>query len=234
MRRFYPCLLMALTISVISVASCEKETPVLQVVTPPPTPTPPTPPPPTNTAPLCFAGEDIWVVEPDNFCILTGSASDRENNIEKYEWKQVAGPLSGNIETPASKETKVFSLSKGVYEFEFSVTDKGGLNNRDTVTVFVREPAAPGNGEAHFKDIRWECPMGCWVKVSCFSCIVPINQPFKVFVKRSTANQWIEAVSEDKWTVHDKYSYGIYNNNLFVFASEEDVWNETAEVKITY
>jgi hypothetical protein len=224
MRRFYLYFLTVLAAGAIGLASCEKEAPATQITT---TPLPPV----INTAPKAYAGQDIWILVPTNSCTLSGSAIDAETNVEKYLWKQVSGPLSCIIESTNSVQTKVSNLEKGTYEFELNVTDKGGLNNKDTVTVFVREPAAPGQGEVIFKDLKWSCPMGCSLLINCFSCFVPVNQKFKVYLRGDNSNQWVEAVPENQWTANDKYIYGISNNNLWIYTNES---NETPDVKITY
>ena len=225
MRRSCLYLLMVVTTGVVTLAGCEKDSTAAQGTLLPPAPV-------KNTAPRPYAGTDIWVVVPADHCTLSGSAIDAENNVDRYFWKQVAGPLSSIIESPNSIQTRVSNLKKGTYEFELEVTDKGGLANKDTVTVFVREPSPPGHGEALFKELKWECPMGCSLLIHCFSCFVPVIQPIKVYVGKVSANQWVEAVPEDRWTATDKYIYGIHNNNLWIYTNDES--NETSDVKITY
>jgi hypothetical protein len=223
MRSFYLIILAALGTCTVALISCEKESPT------PPLPT--TRSQAVNIPPLAYAGYDILLVTPANSCTLAGSAIDDQRNIEKYLWKQISGPNSSIIESPDSIKTNVSNLEKGTYEFELSVTDKGGLNDKDTVIVRLREAATPGSGEVIVNNLKWECPMGCSVLINCFPCLVPINQPFKVYLSKANLNQWIEVVPEAKWTANDIYSYGIGNNNLWVYTNDEE---GNVDVKITY
>lgn len=233
MRKHIWSLYVLTTIILLIASGCEKESPVNAIAPPPPPPAPSPVPLPiaVNTPPNAYAGQDIWVVVPANSATLKGEGYDTENNIDSHVWKQVSGPSSAIIENPGSLGTKVASLEKGTYEFELSITDKGGLNDKDTVTVFVREPAAPGHGEVIIKDLQWSCPMGCTVQINCIYCLVPINQPFKVYLRERNSNDWIEAIPEANWADNDKYIYGIYNNNLWIYTNDDD---DKVDVKITY
>jgi hypothetical protein len=227
MRSFYLYVLVVLTIDTIALSGCEKDS------SPTRTSIPPLPPQPVgNTAPRAYAGQDTWVVVPASSYTLAGSVWDTENNIEEYVWKQISGPSSSIIESPNSITTKVSNLEKGTYELEFSVTDKEGLSDNDTVTINVREPAAPGTGEVIVKDLKWICPMGCSLTINCFPCLVPANQPYKVYLKRESSSQWVEVVPIKDWTVNTKYSYTIYENTLFVYTDDEDYTN--MEVRIVF
>lgn len=217
-----------ITIFLFAGSGCERDS----ITSTDPPPPPPPPPPIVNTPPRAYAGQDIWTVVTDGRAALKGSFVDAENNVDRYLWKQVSGPSSGTIEYPGAVETKVSNLEKGSYEFEFTVTDKEGLSGKDTVAVFVREPAAPGNGEVIVKDLEWSCPMGCWLDIQCFSCLVPGNQPFKVYLRVDNSNQWIEAMPEANWTDTDKYVYGISNNNLWIYSNYGD--DGKVDVKMTY
>jgi hypothetical protein len=196
-------------------------------------PAPPLPPPPVivmNTAPKAFAGENIWIVPSDSLT-LYGSAYDAENNIVSYSWKKISGPLSYIIENSNSLKTKVRNLEKGTYEFEFTVTDKDGLTGNDTASVFVREPPTQSAGEVIFKDLQWMCVIGCSLSINCISCIVPDGKTFKVFVKRDYSTEWFEVVNESQGQVTDKFSFGIYNNALWIFTDDA---KDTPDVKITF
>lgn len=222
MRRFYLYFLAVISTGVLALISCEKESPATGA----------TATPPTNTAPRVNAGHDVWIALPANNGTLNGSASDLEYNIEKILWQKVSGPPSFVFEKPNSVVTKVSSLEKGSYAFELTVTDKGGLSAKDTVAVFVQEPAPPGHGEVVFNDLRWECPMGCSLVMDCFSCFVPVNQPFKVYLRSDNASPWVEVIPEANWTVNDKYIYSIYDNTLIIYTNDE--LNGTPDVKVTF
>ena len=172
-----------------------------------------------NTAPKVFAGHDIWLLVPANTAQLSGSVIDDENNVNTYLWKQLSGDPTSIIDKPNLPTTKVSNLQKGDYAFELSATDAVGLTTRDTVALFVKEPAEAINGEVIFKNLEWQCPMGCTVQISCLSCHVPVNKPFKVFLK-DNVDQWIEAQPEANWKQSDKYSFSIHNNNLYIYTND--------------
>ena len=109
---------------------CKKETPLSS---------PLSNPSPSNTAPKANAGQNIQVLLPVDFCLLSGSASDAESNIKSYTWKKISGPTICILENPDSLVTTVSKLEKGVYEFELTVTDKGGLTGKDTASITVSE-----------------------------------------------------------------------------------------------
>ncbi len=131
----------SIAILMIGNSGCKKDPGNTQasVSQPPPPPPPPPPPsqPPPNTPPKCFAGQDQLVFFPSNFCSLSGSAYDMENNIGKVLWRKLSGPSSFLIEHPDSISTKISNLEIGVYEFTLTVTDSLGLFGNDTVKVTV-------------------------------------------------------------------------------------------------
>jgi hypothetical protein len=90
-----------------------------------------------NTAPILNAGNDQDVFLPVDFCTLNGVVQDRENNIQTISWSKISGPSSFVIEHPGSLSTKVSNLEIGVYQFELTVTDDGGLYGKDIIQVTV-------------------------------------------------------------------------------------------------
>src|SRR5688500_5946927 len=96
LNRYY---LVVLCLSVLAGAGCEKESTGAGVSFVP-TPLP-------NTAPKVNAGQDIWVKVPVDSCILTGSAKDAEDNIEKYHWRQISRPQLSHLGSPDLAQTKV-------------------------------------------------------------------------------------------------------------------------------
>lgn len=181
-----------------------------------------------NTAPEAFAGEDQMIALFDDVT-LRGWATDSEANIDIKSWKKVAGPASYSIESPGSYETKVTNLEQGTYDFELSVTDRGGLTARDTVSVFVYDPRSPGTNELVFKDLKWNCPMGCWLSVQNLARYNPGGFPTRVFLGHATV--WTEAVPDGQWTAGVRYSYSFGDNSLFVSSTGEE--SLTVDVKIT-
>jgi len=96
-----------------------------------------------NKPPIANAGADQIITLPKDSVMLDGSASiDPDGTITSYKWAKIAGPVSSNINKPDSSKTSVKTLVAGVYKFELTVIDNGGLSAKDTVQVMVD---APGN-----------------------------------------------------------------------------------------
>jgi hypothetical protein len=139
MKKVNSILFIAITILLMIVTGCVKHS------------QPPSPPPAStslrNTAPIVHAGYDQYLFLPVNFCTLTGTANDLENNIKTILWRKISG-LSFLIEHPDSLSTKVSNLQIGIYDFELTVTDSMGMEGKDTirVTVFQTPPTAGGGG----------------------------------------------------------------------------------------
>jgi hypothetical protein len=95
-----------------------------------------------NNPPIANAGRDTILVLPKDSTILDGNAStDPDGTIVSYKWIKIAGPISSNIARPDSAKTLVKTLVAGVYQFELTVTDNGGLSAKDTVHILVDNPA---------------------------------------------------------------------------------------------
>ena len=93
-----------------------------------------------NQPPIARAGNDTAIILPIDGVTLNGSAStDPDGTITSYKWTKVSGPVSSNIGNPDSSKTLVKSLVKGVYKFELTVTDNGGLSAKDTMQVTVND-----------------------------------------------------------------------------------------------
>ena len=93
-----------------------------------------------NQPPIARAGNDTAIILPIDSVTLNGSAStDPDGTITSYKWTKVSGPVSSNIGNPDSSKTLVKSLVKGVYKFELTVTDNGGLSAKDTMQVTVND-----------------------------------------------------------------------------------------------
>jgi hypothetical protein len=91
-----------------------------------------------NQPPVAKAGRDTIISLPKDSVMLDGSAStDPDGNITSYKWVKIAGPVSSTITKPDSSKTLVKTLAAGVYQFELSVTDNGGLSAKDTVQILV-------------------------------------------------------------------------------------------------
>ncbi|MEO6329340.1 MAG: PKD domain-containing protein [Ginsengibacter sp.] len=91
-----------------------------------------------NKFPIAIAGEDQTTILPGDSVLLDGSASsDPDGTITSYHWSKISGPLSSNIQKTDSSKTLVKALVAGVYQFELTVKDNGGLSANDTVQIFV-------------------------------------------------------------------------------------------------
>jgi Tol biopolymer transport system component len=92
----------------------------------------------TNKPPIALAGPDQVVTLLTDTVFLDGSRStDPDNNISGYQWSKVAGPSSFVISNASSPKTQVSNFVEGIYLFELTVTDSGGLSAKDTVQVRV-------------------------------------------------------------------------------------------------
>lgn len=100
---------------------------------------------PVNQPPVAFAGTDITITLPVKETSLNGSTSyDPDGTLEQYAWAWISGPTQHSLGTPAAPATTLTNLAEGIYKFKLTVTDNGGLSNRDTITVTVK-PAPPAN-----------------------------------------------------------------------------------------
>lgn len=181
-----------------------------------------------NTAPTANAGENKYVVSPEEQVLLKASATDKENNIASYYWKILTGPAGSTLDNPNSPETIVRGLQMGEYSFELTVSDLPGLQGRDTVNVFVI-----GQNEVIFKDLEWDCFWECVVEIKDFYSFIPRDKPFLVFLRKSIfSSPWQLVNPYDQRVITDKYSYEISGEKLFRIYGIDETWN--VDVKIQY
>ncbi len=91
-----------------------------------------------NSAPIAFAGNDIYLTTPATSTSVNGSlSSDVDGNISTYLWRKISGPNSYTINTPNSSTTTISDLADGIYTFELAVTDNEGGIDADTVLIFI-------------------------------------------------------------------------------------------------
>jgi N-acetylneuraminic acid mutarotase len=87
-----------------------------------------------NQPPVADAGRDAVQILPENSLNLTGGGSyDPDDDIVSYRWSKISGPSSFSIVSKDSAQTQVKDLVEGIYQFELTVSDAGGLFSRDTV-----------------------------------------------------------------------------------------------------
>lgn len=91
-----------------------------------------------NQPPTASAGVDQHITLPQDSVLLDGTGSaDPDGRIAAFRWTKLSGPLSSSISYADSPKTLVNAMTAGVYQFELSVTDDGGLSAADTVRVVV-------------------------------------------------------------------------------------------------
>ena len=191
-----------------------------------------------NSAPVAYAGEDIFVRTPLNYAKLNGSASDNENNISTVNWAKISGPDSYTFEDQGSVDTKVNDLKDGVYEFELTVTDDMNLSDKDTVIVEVGE----NPNEIIFNDLVWIFPWYNNVEIKNFVSNIPTGRLFKVFIQRDFDPAWKEvppaSTSLPANILYDYFiitgPHGMYSDgSLYISYYGSDV-DDTPNVKIVY
>lgn len=95
----------------------------------------------SNKNPIARAGTDQHITLPKDSTVLDGTgSSDADGSIVTFKWTKISGPASSTIITPNSPSTIVKSMAMGIYQFELTVTDNGGLSAKDTVHVTVDNP----------------------------------------------------------------------------------------------
>ncbi|HVT86544.1 MAG TPA: PKD domain-containing protein [Chitinophagaceae bacterium] len=91
-----------------------------------------------NHPPVAVAGADTTLVLPADSILLDGSNSwDPDNNITSYAWHKLSGLSSATISDPTLVKLQVDNMAQGVYSFELTVTDAGGLSDKDTIRITV-------------------------------------------------------------------------------------------------
>lgn len=82
-----------------------------------------------NQPPIANTWPDQVITLPTDSVSLDGTASSApDGTITLYKWAKISGPASSNIIKPDSSKTLIKTLVMGVYKFELTVTDNGGLS----------------------------------------------------------------------------------------------------------
>ncbi len=85
---------------------------------------------------------------PINTITLSGITSTDDVAIVSYAWSQTSGPSAATIATPAGTATNISNMVAGVYFFQLTVTDGGGLTDTDIIQITVNNVAQhPMNGD---------------------------------------------------------------------------------------
>ena len=100
--------------------------------------------PVTAAAPTVSAGKGQVVVLPASSTTLAGAASGNGGStVVGFSWKQVGGPTTAMISSPASLSTSVSGMSTaGSYIFMLTATDNNGNTGNGSMTVTVRATVA--------------------------------------------------------------------------------------------
>jgi len=96
-----------------------------------------------NIPPAANAGPDQTITLPTNNTSITGSGSDPDGSIVRYDWRQISGPSNNVLFSLNTAITYVNNLIVGTYEFELTVTDNRGATARDTVSIVLRDVIIP-------------------------------------------------------------------------------------------
>lgn len=176
------------------VTSCKKENAIL------------TAPEIINIAPVAFAGVDFSIGLPTDSATLSGTAKDTAFDILEHGWRKISGPRSYVIESPQLLRTKVRNLEEGIYEFELTATDNGGLTGKDTVTLTVHDLRNSGSNEIILKNLKWIFPWGPAIEVKNINSY---PAPQKVFLQRSFDPLWIEVSYVSNTWAAVQYEYFI-------------------------
>jgi hypothetical protein len=101
-------------------------------------------PTPANVVPTANAGGNKTITLPTSAVTLSGSGTDQDGTIVKYQWTKISGPASFTIVSPTQAQTVINNLVQGTYVFELTVTDDRGASAKSSATVVVNAaPAAP-------------------------------------------------------------------------------------------
>jgi hypothetical protein len=92
-----------------------------------------------NKPPVAVVGQSISSI--DGTAILSGSNStDPEGFPLTFSWKQLSGPTTAAIASPAMANPIVSGMINGTYVFTLTVTDQGGLTSSASQLVQVTAP----------------------------------------------------------------------------------------------
>jgi hypothetical protein len=96
-----------------------------------------------NRAPLVNAGSDKEISSNQSNIELSGTASDEDGGISRYEWSKLSG---GNIrmDGKTTSRLKLSSYHPGSYTFRLTVWDNRGTAKSDDVKLTVVEPPVTG------------------------------------------------------------------------------------------
>lgn len=191
-----------------------------------------------NRPPVADAGSNQTIVLPANSALLDGGRSlDPDNNITSYAWRKLSGPSSYNISSAVSAQAQVSGLTEGIYYFELTVTDSGGLFSKDTLMVSVITNSLSGK-EFTFANSVWRANYFYGIPSLNLYAATPVRPdlfvnpgdlpeytfPGKVYLKYDTASNWILAKDRSKYVpdLSLQHLYDCYGGILYVHRSNYD------------
>lgn len=144
----------------------------------------------TNKPPIANAGADQTIMRPRDNTVLSGELSrEPEGGAITYEWKNIAGPNSPNMDKDhvllaGLREYQLFvsDLVEGEYHFELLVMDSKMATSRDTMKVTVlpdsltRDPSKM----KRFDRLSWQD--GCTFRISNILSSIPATGNFQIFI----------------------------------------------------
>ena len=92
----------------------------------------------SNTAPSVNAGPDKTILLPTNTVVLSGTASDPDGSIVKYNWIQQSGPTV-TLQNNYTQNLTVTNLLQGTYVFRLWAKDNDDAAAWDEVTLTVKK-----------------------------------------------------------------------------------------------
>jgi len=105
-----------------------------------------------DAPPVAYAGVDKTVNLPlTSPLILTGSATDKDGTVVKYQWSKYTGP-SVTVTNSSTASLSISKMYAGTYVFKFAATDNYGVIGYDYVTITVKDPVISGSGRTDTED----------------------------------------------------------------------------------
>jgi hypothetical protein len=96
----------------------------------------------SNVPPVADAGSNQTVSEGTTVTLDGSSSYDSDGSIASYRWTQTGGPLATLSDPTEVNPTFVappVDVEGAVLEFQLTVTDSGGLENSDSMTVTIQD-----------------------------------------------------------------------------------------------
>ncbi|HYG02622.1 MAG TPA: PHB depolymerase family esterase [Chryseosolibacter sp.] len=91
-----------------------------------------------NHPPVASAGADRNLTLPVNAITLSGSASDKDGNIQSYLWSKYSGP-NLKLTNNSSRTPTLSGFNAGTYVIKLQVKDNHGTSGYDYVKIVVKD-----------------------------------------------------------------------------------------------